>query len=87
MLLTPYYALVTGVRKIKRHTFQCGVCFYIGKYERASLETELMVVEAKLDRLEKMENELDRYAVQGQIGIMGSYNNSKAEVKMLNDIL
>ena len=55
--------------------------------ERASLETELMVVEAKLDRLEKMENELDRYAVQGQIGIMGSYNNSKAEVKMLNDIL
>ena len=55
--------------------------------ERASLETELMVVEAKLARMDKMEHEMGRYAAQGQIGIMGSYNNSKAEVKMLNDIL
>ena len=53
--------------------------------EREIMETELTAVQAKLMKLEQMKNELD--ALPSNVSIMGSYNNSKAEMAMLNDIL
>ncbi|MGN0466969.1 MAG: hypothetical protein ACI4F9_11570 [Lachnospiraceae bacterium] len=55
--------------------------------EAANLEVELTAVQAKIATLEKMKRELDDLSSESNVGIMGSYNNSKAEMEMLNDIL
>ena len=52
--------------------------------ECASLQSELDVVQLELARLEKMQSELD--GIEGA-SVMGSYNNSAAELKLLNDVL
>lgn len=53
--------------------------------ERSMLETELTAVNAKVADLNRMQNELD--SMQGSVSLMPSYNNSKAELDLLNDIL
>lgn len=55
--------------------------------EKQTLEAELMAVNTKVERIESMERELESLVAQGKVSYMGSYNNSKAELKMLNDIL
>ncbi|MGN0403841.1 MAG: hypothetical protein ACI4F1_01340 [Bariatricus sp.] len=55
--------------------------------ERESMEVELTAVQAKVIKLETMRTELDAIASGNNASMMGSYNNSKAEMKMLNDIL
>lgn len=55
--------------------------------EKEEMETELVAVQAKVARLEKMKKELEEVSSRSDVSIMGSYNSSKAEMKMLNDIL
>lgn len=55
--------------------------------EKQSLETELMAVQARVRNLEKMQKEVNALTGSGEASRMESYNNSKAEVAFLNDIL
>ncbi len=53
--------------------------------ERDALEIELMGVQTRLNQLAKMQEELDRIGTNGDR--MESYNNSKAELALLNNTL
>jgi Tfp pilus assembly protein PilO len=59
----------------------------IARAEADSLSTELQTVEAKLEKMRRMRAELDDVTAGGTASEMGSYNNSKAEISMLNDAL
>jgi hypothetical protein len=49
--------------------------------------TELTAVTAKIEGLEKMQEELDELGTSGRAAYMASYNNAEAEYTALNDIL
>ena len=55
--------------------------------EADSLSMELTAVTAKLTTMRNMRAELDDVTAGGKASEMGSYNNSKAEIAMLNDVL
>ena len=55
--------------------------------ETAALQTELMGVNAKIETLRRMQAEIDDITAGGRNSYMASYNNSKAELKLLNDVL
>lgn len=55
--------------------------------ETAALETELAGVNAKIATLQRMQDEIDDITANGRSSYMASYNNSKAELKLLNDVL
>lgn len=55
--------------------------------EAESLTVELQTVQAKLARMRRMRSELEDVTAGGTASEMGSYNNSKAEIASLNDIL
>lgn len=55
--------------------------------EADALSVELNAVEAKLARMRRMRAELEDVTAGGTASEMGSYNNSKAELAMLNDVL
>lgn len=55
--------------------------------EKSALQTELDSVNMKLAALQKMQSELDAIEARGDASIMKSYNNSKEEIKLLNDVL
>ena len=55
--------------------------------ERDSLQMELDTVTAQVNELTRMQNELDYLKSQGTTNWMASYNNSKAELALLNDAL
>ena len=55
--------------------------------ERDSLQMELDSVSAQVSRLSQMQSELDRVKSQENSSWMASYNNSKAELALLNDAL
>lgn len=55
--------------------------------EAKELTAELKTVEAKLEKMHRMRNELDDVTAGGTASEMGSYNNSKEEYQVLNDIL
>lgn len=57
------------------------------KSEKEALELELTTVNAKVAQLEKMKQELESLDASGTTSTMPSYNNSKAELALLNDIL
>ena len=57
------------------------------KSEKESLETELIAVNAKVEGLRQMQSELNSLGTSGRGGYMASYNNAKAEIAALNDIL
>ena len=59
----------------------------IAHAEAASLTTELSTVEAKLAKMRRMRSEMEDVTAGGTASEMGSYNNSKAEIAILNDIL
>lgn len=52
-----------------------------------TLQTEINVAQARLAHLQGIQTSLDELESQGNLGWMGSYNNSNAEVKFLNDVL
>ena len=55
--------------------------------ERDSLNTELTVVNAKLVVMRRMRDEMEDITAGGTVSEMKSYNNSKPEIALLNDIL
>ena len=55
--------------------------------EAKELTAELKTVDAKLEKMHRMRNELDDVTAGGTASEMGSYNNSKEEYQVLNDIL
>ena len=55
--------------------------------ERDSLLTELTAVNAKLTVMRRMRDEMEDITAGGTISEMKSYNNSKPEIALLNDIL
>jgi len=59
----------------------------IARAEADSLSVELTAVEAKLAKMRRMRAELEDVTAGGTASEMGSYNNSKAEIAMLNDVL
>lgn len=55
--------------------------------EQANLEIELNLVERKLNTLREMSEELEAIEASGDMSVMPSYNASKNEIKLLNDVL
>ena len=55
--------------------------------ERDSLTTELVAVNAKLTVMRRMRDEMEDITAGGTVSEMKSYNNSKPEIALLNDIL
>ena len=55
--------------------------------ERDSLQTEVDAVELQIARMTKMQDELQRLKNGETVSMMASYNNSKAELALLNDAL
>ncbi len=55
--------------------------------ERDSLQMELDTVTAQVNQLSSMQSELDQLKTQDNVNRMASYNNSKAELALLNDAL
>ncbi len=54
---------------------------------RESLETELSGVQMYNARMLRMQEEMDALGAKAEVSRMESYNNSKAEIALLNDIL
>ncbi len=57
------------------------------KVEAQSLETQIDEARQRAEKLRNLQNTLDKLEEQGKLSYMGSYNNSKAEVRFLNDLL
>lgn len=57
------------------------------KSQQDELNTELMLLQTKAASLARMQEELDSIESEDSLGKMGSYNNSKAELDELNQIL
>ena len=55
--------------------------------EADMLQSEVTAAQARLAAAQKVKNSLDELEASGQKSWMGSYNNGKAEVAFLNDIL
>ena len=55
--------------------------------EAQSLELEIDAAQTQAMRLRNLQNTLDELEAQGKLSWMGSYNNSKPEVRFLNDLL
>ena len=55
--------------------------------EAQSLELEIDTAQMRAMRLRNLQNTLDELEAQGKLSWMGSYNNSKPEVRFLNDLL
>lgn len=57
------------------------------KAEVDTLQLELTSAQKRLSYLEGIQKNIDSLQNQGDLGWMGSYNNSNVEVKFLNDVL
>ena len=57
------------------------------RVESEQLTVELQGVQAKLDQMHRMRDELEDVTSGGAASEMGSYNNSKEEIASLNEIL
>ena len=55
--------------------------------EAESIQTQMDAVEKRILYLQSLQNSMDELEDAGNLSWMGSYNNSKAEVAFLNDIL
>ena len=55
--------------------------------EAEAIQVELTGVNAKIQRMEEMQAELDSIQSDPSASYMGSYNNSKEEIAFLNDVL
>ena len=57
------------------------------KAEKEALVTELTALQGRLAKMEKMQAELEALQANPEMSHMGSYNNSKAELDFLNELL
>ena len=55
--------------------------------EAQMIQTQLDAMQQRVMYLQNLQNKMDALKAEGQLSYMGSYNNSKAEVAFLNDIL
>ena len=55
--------------------------------EYSTLNKELTEANVKIRELQRMQNEIDEITAAGKYSYMPSYNNSKEELALLNDIL
>ncbi len=55
--------------------------------EAETKSVELQLVESKLAVMRRMSNEMEDITAGGTASVMGSYNNSKEEMAILNDVL
>ena len=55
--------------------------------EKEAIVTELTALQGRIARMEKMEQELKAIRANPGVSRMGSYNNSKAELDFLNELL
>ena len=55
--------------------------------EKANLQLELDAINVKLNVLENMREELENIEASGDMSEMKSYNASKEEIRLLNDVL
>ena len=55
--------------------------------QKANLEIELNQINVKLNVLETMQEELENIEASGDVSEMKSYNASKEEIRLLNDVL
>ena len=55
--------------------------------EQQMLQTELTAAEQRIAYLRGIQKQMDELEAKGTLSWMGSYNNSKNELKFLNDIL
>lgn len=55
--------------------------------EAEMIQTQLDTVQMRVVRLKGLQDKMDELEAAGNLSYMGSYNNSKAEVAFLNDIL
>lgn len=55
--------------------------------EKQSIQVELDAVRTKVQKVNDMQSELDDISDSGKTSRMESYNNSKAELALLNDVL
>ena len=55
--------------------------------EKEAIRTELTTLQGRIARMEKMEQELNAIRANPGVSRMGSYNNSKAELDFLNELL
>ena len=55
--------------------------------ESEALRIELTAVRSRVARLTEMRDDLESISASGKDSVMSSYNNSKAEITLLNDIL
>ena len=55
--------------------------------EKQSIQVELDAVRTKVQKVNAMQSELDDISDSGKTSRMESYNNSKAELALLNDVL
>ena len=55
--------------------------------EAQMLQTQLDTAQQRVMYLQGLQNKMDALKAEGKLSYMGSYNNSKAEVAFLNDIL
>ena len=55
--------------------------------EKEAIMTELTTLQGRIARMEKMEQELKAIQANPGVSQMGSYNNSKAELDFLNELL
>lgn len=55
--------------------------------EAEALQTEISVAEGRLTHLNSLQSEMDTMEEEGSMSYMPSYNNSKAEIAFLNDVL
>ena len=55
--------------------------------EAEALQTEISAAEGRLTHLKSLQSEMDTMEEEGSMSYMPSYNNSKAEIAFLNDVL
>jgi len=55
--------------------------------EKAALEVELQAVQAKNAQLKKMQDEINQVTSGDAVSVMPSYNNSKAVITLLDEVL
>jgi len=55
--------------------------------EAQALQTEISAAEGRLTHLKSLQSEMDTMEEAGTMSYMPSYNNSKAEIAFLNDVL
>ena len=87
MLLTILFLLLAGLLYYQLVDRPIRTAVQNASTETRALESELAVVSSKARQLEKMQTEMDDVKGRNALSRMESYNNSRAEIALLYEIL